>query len=315
MNVTMKENVYTVIAESSRGPQIILYRNSVGVQFSIDPKYPRTIAVLNNFVGYMMQRFQLERERFDVPIAFALKDSIYGAGPRTSSLLEEKNKMKANKAAHSGFAFSMRKGEPLTVQVNAIRGEVMRFSNKLKSPDRHDDSVSGNSNSTEEKRESPAKRTGFLKKATTMAHINEGVIQPVQSEYLSLLGKDFIDSLPLAWKSKKEIRELLHPGYPTHLMPKRGNLLNGKNLILTKSDFEFYEKPLIRQVMSPRPYCRYREFNYLRESLPALNHNQHATMSNWETIRSSMGNTYRSTFSHRFREETRHSWVGGHFRA
>ena len=35
--------------------------------------------------------------------------------------------------------------------------------------------------------------------------------------------------------------------------------MNGSNLVLTRNDFGFYEKPLIKVVESSRPYCRYNE--------------------------------------------------------
>ena len=84
------------------------------------------------------------------------------------------------------------------------------------------------------------------------------IIQPLQTEYLGLLGTEYIDALPVAWKSKKEIRNLLHPGYPVHLIPKKGTLQHGKNLALAKNDFDFYEKPLIKMCVSATPYCRFR---------------------------------------------------------
>jgi len=33
--------------------------------------------------------------------------------------------------------------------------------------------------------------------------------------------------------------------------------MNGKNLTLTRNDFEYYEKPLVKMIVSPTPYCRY----------------------------------------------------------
>ena len=59
---------------------------------------------------------------------------------------------------------------------------------------------------------------------------------------------------------------MLHPGYPVQNMPKRGTVLSGINLVLTKNDFAFYEKPLIKQVESSKPYCRYNEEFKTRET-------------------------------------------------
>lgn len=49
-------------------------------------------------------------------------------------------------------------------------------------------------------------------------------------------------------------------------MPKSGSILNGKNLTLSKNDFAYYEKPIVKMVISKKYYCRFnKEKNQIRD--------------------------------------------------
>ena len=269
INATSKENVYTVIAESPRGPQIIIHSNCVAVQFHISNKYPATFTVLKNFVLHMMHRYQNEKERLDLPLSIITKSGVgmrhnyVGNSSSAASLFELG--LKLNEAKHSGFAFSMRKGEPLTVKINATTSEAIRIKNtaKYRMPESFDSDESSDYSdySTTMKKQKTNKKVDFHKKEALKVKdnpiIDDRIVKPVESEYITTLGPDYINSLPTAWKSKKEIRAMLHPGYPVQGMPKRGTVMNGNNLVLTKNDFAFYEKPLVKVVESSRPYCRF----------------------------------------------------------
>lgn len=257
-NATEKDNVFTVLAESERGPQIIIHQNFVGVQFHINSKYPETLEVLRNFVVHMMNVFQAENERLDKPLASvtymrpAERPNATGGGSDSGA--------HTNTAMHSGFAFSLRSGEPLTVRNNATTSEFVKLRTKMVSKE----AISEDSSSLTSNEEASGSITS-INKASFIRNKYKSMEYP---EYVTLvkaseagLSVDQLDGLQPAWKSKKEIRQMLHPGYNTRSMPKSGSVVSGTNLALSKNDFQAYEKPLIKVMASPRPYCRYtREF-------------------------------------------------------
>ena len=269
INATSKENVYTVLAESPRGPQIIMYSNIVAMQFHINSKYPATFTVLKNFVQHMMSRFQNEKEKMDLPLAIVSKKGVgmrhtYIGNSSSGASLYDIG-LKSNEAKHSGYAFSLRNGQPLTVKINATTSEAirMRGSGKMKNVESFDSDESSDYSEYSAKKQKANKKVEFARKGTVKIKDNpildERIVKPIESEYISTLGTEYINSLPTAWKSKKEIRAILHPGYPVQNMPKKGTVQNGSNLVLTKNDFAFYEMPLVKVMESARPYCRYNE--------------------------------------------------------
>ncbi|CAG9323794.1 unnamed protein product [Blepharisma stoltei] len=278
INATLKENVLSVLAESQRGPQIIVHNNAVGVQFHVSSKYPMTFLILKNFVVHMMDRFQNEKDKFDLPLHSVTKAGFYytgfgasrnGSQDTQNANDSEKYGLQANEARHSGFAFSLRNGEPLTVKINSTTSQAIKLKKmaRPRSQESFDSSFSDNNSMLREpvKRTATNKKVDFALKRTLSSGrdqvIDNRIIRPIDAEYANSLGSQVIESLPEAWKSKKEIRSLLHPGYATHLIPKRGNILNGTNLTLTKNDYHYYEKPVVRVTISPKFYCRYnREF-------------------------------------------------------
>mmetsp|Transcript_7935 Transcript_7935/g.15428 ORF Transcript_7935/g.15428 Transcript_7935/m.15428 type:complete len:620 (-) Transcript_7935:28-1887(-) len=266
INATEKENVFTVLAESERGPQIIIHQNFVGVQFHVNPRYPETLDVLRNFVMHMMKVYQSENERLDLPLASVTymrpaerPNAIAGGG--TDSGLH------TNTAMHSGYAFSLRSGEPLTVRNNATTSELVKLKT-MKST--KETPITEDSSSSQTSLEEASGSVTSLNKASFIRNKYKSMEYPDHFTLVKAsdvgLSVEELDGLQPAWKSKKEIRQMLHPGYNIHSMPKLGTVVSGTNLTLSKNDFQVYEKPLIKVLASPRPYCRYnREFKQFDE--------------------------------------------------
>ncbi|CAG9318747.1 unnamed protein product [Blepharisma stoltei] len=63
------DNRFQVFAETQRGSQLIIHHNAVGSMFHINPKYPQTVQVLKNFVEYMIEKIQKEKNRLDLPLS------------------------------------------------------------------------------------------------------------------------------------------------------------------------------------------------------------------------------------------------------
>jgi len=210
VNATLKGNVYTVFAESDRGPQIIVHRNAVGVQFHPNPKYPATFTVVKNFVVYMMSRFQNETAKLDIPLSIVTKSGM-GVSSSMGSAISDTG-LRANEAKHSGFAFSLRDGEPLTVKINATTSEAIKLAaptpglrprSSIDENSEAEDSSEGSIFSHHSlKRKNTNKKVAFTKKESATARENpildERIIKPIQSEYINTLGNDFIESLPTA---------------------------------------------------------------------------------------------------------------------
>ena len=57
-NIDLVEQNYECIAESERGPQIAIHKNTVAVQFQVDKKYKETVQLLRNYVDIKMQLIQ-----------------------------------------------------------------------------------------------------------------------------------------------------------------------------------------------------------------------------------------------------------------
>jgi hypothetical protein len=264
INATDKESVFTVLAESERGPQIITHLNFVGVQFHISPKYPATLDVLRNFVVHMMKVFLAEEHRLDLPLAVvtycrpAERPNLLG-GLEGGSKGEQ-----ANTVMHSGHAFSLRRGEPLTVRNNATTSELIKLKTKTSAKDPISEETSLATSIEEASSMTSLNKPSFVKSKYKAMEMPEHFKLVKASE--CGLSVEAIDGLEPAWKSRKEIRQMLHPGYNTEGMPKYGTVMSGTNLALTRTDFNVYEKPLMKVLTSPRPYCRYnREFKQFDE--------------------------------------------------
>lgn len=258
-NPISKENVYTVLAESSRGPQIILHYNAVGVQFHISPKYPATELVLRNFVVYMMNKFQNEKERVDLPLRNVVKEFVGVRPGGKRNLLESRgnsqnlteNSITMNKARHSGFAFSLRSGEPITVMNNATTSEEIRVTTTASGKRMYD------LGSSIQPFETEALNTFSMKgKSTARSYYRNSVpctesdngIKPPKIE------PDSMSSTQQTWKSKREIRSFLHPSYTVEDGSRSSSGLNSPAYAKFETNIE---KPIIKLSISSRPYCRY----------------------------------------------------------
>jgi len=68
----------------------------------------------------MIHRSQSSKDRLDIPIKAAYDKGV-GAKPGS------KFGIKPSEIINSGFAFSLRKGEPLTVNINATTKETIKI--------------------------------------------------------------------------------------------------------------------------------------------------------------------------------------------
>ena len=158
-----------------------------------------------------MLRFQNEREKMDLPLAIVSKTGMgmrhnyIGNSSSAASLFELG--LKSNEAKHSGFAFSLRKGEPLTVKINATTSEAIRVktatSGKMKSIESFEsDQSSDYSDYSTLKKQKTNKKVEFVKRDTVKLKDNpildERIVKPIESEYISSLGAEYINSLPTA---------------------------------------------------------------------------------------------------------------------
>lgn len=261
-NPISKESIYTVLAESSRGPQILLHLNAVGVQFHVLPKYSASETVLRNFVVYMMNKFQNETVRGDLPLKDVNKEWIGVRPGGKTNFLEMKSNtlnlldsnLKTIVPRHSGFAFSLRSGEPLTVQNNATTSEairvrttdsVKRFYHQVDGP------TSFYSDSVHLFTKTRPNNQGTQNRKKPDATESEHNLKPARPE------QDLMDSTQQTWKSKKEIRSFLHPTYSVEDMPRSATILQGSNSTHSKVDLYSSDKPVIKVSVSSKPYCRY----------------------------------------------------------
>jgi len=87
-NIFMGKN-YTTLVESSKGPIIIEHNKTLAAQFSVDPRYPETIKILNNFLRKkILDLKSSSRHHYD-----SNRRSLY-----------------TNKFVHSGHCYSRRHG-------------------------------------------------------------------------------------------------------------------------------------------------------------------------------------------------------------
>eukprot|EP00347_Sterkiella_histriomuscorum_P002132 403369345 len=57
-NIDLVQQNYETIAESERGPQIAIHKNTLALQFQVDKKYKETVQIMLNFVNQKMQQIQ-----------------------------------------------------------------------------------------------------------------------------------------------------------------------------------------------------------------------------------------------------------------
>ena len=140
VNVSDINSHFTILAESDRGPQIILQQNTVGTLFNIDATYANTIKILNNFIEHFLKLYQ-EKPKLDLPLSsvpytvmtckpFINHNFINSSRPITASTTKletsvypgENNPKKLRPtSSHSGFTISKRRYQPIIVENNATR--------------------------------------------------------------------------------------------------------------------------------------------------------------------------------------------------
>lgn len=181
-----------------------------------------TFLILKNFVIHMMDRFQNEADKFDLPLRITTKNMHNFAGSGAASRFENqdgilinsqdnndslKYGLRANEAKHSGFAFSLRNGEPLTVKMNSTTSEAVRLKNSSIKPasimDSFDSSDSEIILEKERlKRTITNKKVNFTLRRTMSTErinlIDNRIVKPIESDYANTLGQEFISSLPAA---------------------------------------------------------------------------------------------------------------------
>lgn len=67
-NLTLIEKFYDTLAESDRGPQVALHRNTVAVQFQIDQKYKETVQLIQNYIQIKMSEIQDTHTRLHMTV-------------------------------------------------------------------------------------------------------------------------------------------------------------------------------------------------------------------------------------------------------
>lgn len=150
INVKDTNSHFTIIAESDRSPQVIVQFNTVGTLFNINPVYPVSVKILNNYIDRMLQLYQKDH-KLDLPLssvpylvvpckpAFALGSS--SSRPITASTAKLDTsvypgtsynpKSLRPASSHSGFAISKRKNQSIIVKNNATRQDPIQVNAPL----------------------------------------------------------------------------------------------------------------------------------------------------------------------------------------
>lgn len=146
INVADINSKFTILAESSRSPQIIYMHNTSAILFNIDPTYPESLKVLENFVNHMLLEYQTN-QKLDKPLSAVpysvmsikpfLRNQPSSSRPITASTAKLDTSVYPGQdlyltatrlrptSSHSGFAISKRKHEPVVVPNNATRQETI----------------------------------------------------------------------------------------------------------------------------------------------------------------------------------------------
>lgn len=140
INIGDMSSRFSILAESSRSPQVIHMHNTVGTLFNIDQNYPHSLKILQNFIDYMLEVYQ-KLQKLDKPLS-SVPYSVIPSKPyfRSQSIISRPITASTAKldtsfypgqnmfltapklrptSSHSGFAISRRKHEPVIVSNNA----------------------------------------------------------------------------------------------------------------------------------------------------------------------------------------------------
>ena len=261
VNTSETENIYRVFAESPRAPLIILHKNAVCTQFHVDPKYPESFILLENFVKHMCEKIYTEKQRMDQPLASV---AFVGHGKPTMKTFQLKagvpsghHSIAFNTAKHSGFAFSKR-GGPVLVMNNATTSATIKAAATLEeSKDSGSSDESSYSFTLTGRRKSIGKSVEKKRGASPpkTARRDETRMLSEHTMHTSTSNHPLskTDWTAVTW-SQHEIREFLHPGYPLEVMRNRPRTQSGSQHSTTTS------KSAVRFKFTPFAYCRYKEF-------------------------------------------------------
>ena len=255
VNSTESENIYQIFAESPRAPMIILHKNAVCTQFHVDPKYPETIHLLENFVKHMSEAMYSEKVRMDVPLNTVLFGSYQQASVKQQvsavNVAEIGHRSIAHTAAkHSGYAFSKR-GGPVLVMNNATTYTTVKAT-KAESDSGSSDESSYSFTQGARKhhpKRLPRKLTRQTSTVQRVATLKTTETSPVPNK---------ADWATSTW-SRQDIREFLHPGYPLESMPKISQTR------ATSPTLSGGKSP-VRLIYTPFSYCRYKQFPHTPSS-------------------------------------------------
>lgn len=222
INTSDPENYYRVVAESVRGPMVVTLNNAVCTQFHINPQYPVSIKVLRNYILHMMSQIHSTRDRLDIPMSLALQmpgsKPVVKASPagRITSSDIGKHFVGHNEVKHSGYAFSKRSG-PLVVGNNATTFGTVKTLKKTSTiiEEQEDESMTSSVNSG-----SPLTKTytsNFSRKPTMRQLIRQKPVKHLEEPLKADLQGGFGSNV--VWGAQ-QVREYLHPGYPTESMPR-----------------------------------------------------------------------------------------------
>lgn len=216
------ENYYRVTAESDRGPMVITLNNAICTQFHINPKYPVSIRVLQNYVLHMMAQIHSTSDRLDIPMAMALQ--LPGTKPALKASSAGKGLADAagkhyvgfSEVKHSGYAFSKRSG-PMVVGNNATTyGTVKTVKASVPTEEPDDDSMTSSVYSLGPRTKSYASnphKTSIKKKSFKREKTIREPKEPMRADFQGGFNRHTV------WGAQ-EVREFLHPGYPTEAMPR-----------------------------------------------------------------------------------------------
>lgn len=255
VNSADTENIYRIFAESNRGPMVIMLSNTICTQFHINPKYPETVQMLQNFVVCMSEKIYSEKVRMDVPLSRVsiggYSKPIMKSAPQITLRVVQSghHSIPFNMARHSGYAFSKR-GGPVLVMNNATTVNTIKVTLE---ESEHSSSSDESSYSFEmKKKRSSGHSSPKSPRSPKRQRSRLPTVKPVLSfESKAVVSPITMPSKPLASWTKEDIREFLHPGYPVSSMPRAQTTDRSQSVL---------GKGVVKYVNSPFPYCRYRHF-------------------------------------------------------
>lgn len=350
VNSADTDNIYTVFAESQRGPMVLLMKNMVCAHFHVHPKYPETVTLVKNFVKFMAEKIYSEKVRMDVPLSVVsvagYSRPIMKAAPQITHRIVSTghHTIPFNTARHCGFAFSKR-GGPVLVMNNATTVNTVRagFEATLETDSSEDSSYSYELKRRKSPRRSPSPRASSPSQVSTQSPLKLSELRLRASTPSGGSAQTERLKPHLTW-TKEEIREFLHPGYPVHIMPKSISVTD-RSLSAVHSE---RTKPVVKYINSPFPYCRYRHFQSSSMALqspsqciktepsqstekPLFEESKRTNKSKWvsdsdfrRTFRSTARTEVKTPFNlepmkskllHQFRETNRQKWVAGIFKS